>query len=192
MEKTGLQFAKKNLLITFHPVTLEDQTTQLQFQALLDVLHNLENVYLIFTMPNADSDGRIIKQMIDEFVSNHIERSIAFTSMGNLNYLSTLQYVDGVVGNSSSGLAEAPTFKIGIINIGDRQKGRLKAKSVIDCEPTNESIQKSIDKLYSVNFQKMLPSVVNLYGTGNATEKIMGILKSKTIPKEPKKKFYNL
>ena len=126
------------------------------------------------------------------FIPTHFERSIAFTSMGNLNYLSTLQYVDGVVGNSSSGLAEAPTFKIGIINIGDRQKGRLKAKSIIDCEPTKESIQKSIDKLYSVNFQKMLPSVVNPYGTGNATEKIMGILKSLPISNEPKKKFYNL
>ena len=92
-------------------------------------------------MPNADSDGRIIKQMIDKFVSSNNKRSIAFTSLGHLNYLSTLQFVDGMVGNSSSGLAEAPTLKVGTVNIGHRQKGRLKAKSVIDCKPTKTSIQ---------------------------------------------------
>jgi GDP/UDP-N,N'-diacetylbacillosamine 2-epimerase (hydrolysing) len=91
--------------------------------------------------------------MIDEFVSIHKQRSISFTSMGNLNYLSTLQFVDGVVGNSSSGLAEAPTFKIETINIGDRQNGRLRSKSVIDCELKEKSINKAIDKLYSKIFK---------------------------------------
>ena len=143
-------------------------------------------------MPNADSDGRIIKQMIDEFVSSHKQRSISFTSMGHLNYLSTLQFVDGVVGNSSSGMTEAPTFKIGTINIGDRQKGRLKAKSVIDCEPTKESIKESINTLYSKDFQNILSKVDSPYGKGNATEKIMAVLRDSPIPKELKKEFYNL
>ena len=143
-------------------------------------------------MPNADSDGRIIKSMIDEFVSSHSERAMAFTSMGHLNYLSALQFVDGVVGNSSSGLMEAPTFNIGTINIGDRQKGRLKAKNVINCEPTKESIQNAVDTLYSENFQKMLQSVVNPYGEGDSTEKIMDLLKNKPIPEETKKEFYDL
>ena len=192
MKNTGIQFAVRNLLVTYHPVTLENQTSKKHFQALLDILHDLDDVYLIFTMPNADSDGRIIKQMIDEFVLNHNERSIAFTSMGHLNYLSTLQFVDGVVGNSSSGLAEVPTFKIGTVNISDRQKGRLKAKSVIDCDPTKESIKNGIDMLYSKDFQKMLSSVMNPYGKGVATEKIMDVLKNEPIPEEPKKKFYNL
>ena len=98
---------------------------------------DLNDVYLIFTMPNADPDSRIIKKMIDGFVSSHKQRSISFSSMGHLNYVSTLQFVDGVVGNSSSGLSEAPIFKIGTINIGDRQLGRLKTKSIIDCEPTD-------------------------------------------------------
>jgi GDP/UDP-N,N'-diacetylbacillosamine 2-epimerase (hydrolysing) len=130
--------------------------------------------------------------MIDEFVSVHKERSISFTSMGHLNYLSTLQFVDGVVGNSSSGLMEAPTFKIGTINIGDRQNGRLKVKSVIDCEPTKESIKESINTLYSKDFQNILPSVDNPYGKGNATEKIIAVLRDDPIPKELKKEFYNL
>ena len=117
IKNTGIKFDKKNLLITFHPVTLEKQSSQKHFQTLLDVLNDLKDIYLIFTMPNADSDGRIIKQMIDEFVSIHKQRSISFTSLGHLNYLSTLQFVDGVVGNSSSGLAEVPTFKLSLIHI---------------------------------------------------------------------------
>ena len=192
MTKTGIKFGKKNLLITYHPVTLENKTSQQDFKSILDVLSEIKDIYLIFTMPNADSDGRIIKKMINDFVFNQSERSISFTSMGSLNYLSTLQYVDGVVGNSSSGLAEAPTFKIGTINIGDRQKGRLKAESIIDCEPTKKSIKLAIDKLYGHKFQKDLHSVQNPYGDGDAIEKIMSILSNKPIPEEMKKYFYDL
>jgi len=155
-------------------------------------LHILDDIYLIFTMPNADSDSRIIKKMIRSFVSNHIERSIFFASMGSLNYLSTLQFVDGIVGNSSSGLIEAPSFKKGTVNIGDRQKGRLKAKSVIDCKPTKISIKKAIEKLYSKEFQYHLLSVKNPYGEGGTIEKILNVLLSEKIPKENKKEFYDL
>ena len=192
IKNTGIQFRKKNLLVTYHPVTLEKQTSQKHFQVLLDVLQELKNVYLIFTMPNADSDGRIIKKMINEFTDNNKERSISFTSMGRLKYLSTLQFVDGVIGNSSSGLAEAPTFKVGTINIGDRQKGRLKADSVIDCNPDQKSITTAIKKLYSNRFQNKLKTVSNPYGKGKATEKIMKILKKIKIPDELKKEFYDL
>jgi len=192
MKKSGIQFGEKNLLVTYHPVTLEKQTSQKHFQSLLDVLDDLKDVYIIFTMPNSDSDGRIIKQMIDEFVSSYDQRSISFTSMGHLNYLSALQFVDGVVGNSSSGLAEAPTFKIGTVNIGDRQKGRLKAKSVIDCKPAKGSIKEAINTLYRKNFQNILPVVDNPYGKGNATEKIIEVLRATNIPEEPKKEFYDL
>ena len=115
-----------------------------------------------------------------------------FKNLGQLNYLSTLQFVDGVIGNSSSGLAEAPTFNIGTINIGNRQKGRLKGKSIIDCEPTKESIQKAIGTLYSNDFQNILPTVENPYGKGNASEKIMKVLQDSALPKDLKKEFYNL
>ena len=192
MIKTGIKFDKKNLLITYHPVTLENKTSQQDFKSLLDVLSKIKDINLIFTMPNADSDGRIIKKMINGFVFNQSERSISFTSMGSLNYLSTLQYVDGVVGNSSSGLAEAPTFKIGTINIGDRQKGRLKANSVIDCEPTKKAIKKALDKLYSKNFQRNIDTVKNPYGEGDAIEKIMKLLINQPIPAEIKKEFHDL
>ena len=192
IKNTGIQFRKKNLLVTYHPVTLEKQTSQKHFQVLLDVLQELKNVYLIFTMPNADSDGRIIKKMINEFTDNNKERSISFTSMGRLKYLSTLQFVDGVIGNSSSGLTEAPTFKVGTVNIGHRQKGRLKAKSIIDCKPTKESVKNAIKSLYSEDFQKILTTAENPYGVGDAIEKIMDILKNHVIPKTLKKEFYDL
>jgi len=191
MIKTGIKFGKKNLLITYHPVTLENNTSQKYFQNLLNVLAELQDTFLIFTMPNADSNGKIIKNMIENFVSNRIETSISFSSMGSLNYLSTLQFVDGVVGNSSSGLAEAPTFKIGTINIGDRQAGRIRAKSVIDCNPEQKSIKNAIKKLYSKEFQNKLEMVSNPYGNGKATEKITEILKMTKIPKHLKKEFYD-
>ena len=130
--------------------------------------------------------------MINDFVKCRPEKTIAFTSMGHLNYLSTLQFVDGVVGNSSSGLTEAPSFKIGTINVGDRQKGRLKAGSIIDCEPTKKSIKQALDKLYSKEFQNKLTLVKNPYGEGRATKKILDILLYEDIPKETKKEFYDL
>ncbi len=191
-KQIALEFGLKNLLVTFHPITLEKDTSRQYFQELLDALDELDDTYIIFTAPNADTDGRIIKQMINDFVLRHKDRSVSYTSMGHLNYLSALQFVDGIVGNSSSGLAEGPTFKIGTINIGDRQKGRLKAGSIIDCNPDQKSITKAIKKLNSKGFQKKLKSIQNPYGYGNATEKIMDILKTHPIPDELKKEFYNL
>ena len=192
MANTGIKFSNRNLLVTYHPVTLEKKTSQKSFQSLLDVLADLKSVYLIFTMPNADSDGRIIKKMINKFVENHIENSISFISMGSINYLSTLQFVDGVIGNSSSGLLEAPSFKIGTINIGDRQGGRLQAKSVINCNPDKKSINLAIKKLYSINFQKILNKVENPYGDGHTIEKIINVLKKEALPKNIKKIFFDL
>jgi len=189
---TGINFANKNLLITFHPVTLELGSSKMQFQALLDALDDTRDVYFIFTMPNSDPDSKIIKEMIDSFVIKNKKRSISFDSLGTIKYLSVLKYVDGVLGNSSSGLTEAPTFKIGTINIGDRQQGRMKAKSVIDCNPNKSSIKKAIDKLYSKNFQKSLNFVKNPYGIGNATKKILKIINDVKIPNVIKKEFYDL
>jgi len=191
-ERLGFKFEPRNLMVTFHPVTLENETASKQFSELLAALESLEDTHLIFTFPNADTDSRTISKMINGFVSKNSENSIAFTSMGRVNYLSTLQFVDGVIGNSSSGLAEAPTFKIGTVNIGDRQKGRLKADSVIDCEPTKESIEHAINRLYSEDFQKSLAMVENPYGKGDAAEKIIKVLRERFIPKEPKKEFYDL
>ena len=155
-------------------------------------MERLNNTQIIFTYPNADTDGRIIIKLIDLFAKKHADTTAVFPSLGQLNYLSTLQYVDGLVGNSSSGLAEAPTFKIGTINIGDRQKGRLKAKSIIDCKSKKKSITEAIERLYSKEFQEKLKTVQNPYGDGNATDKILDILIKQPVPKELKKEFIDL
>lgn len=182
----------KNILVTFHPVTLENSTAQEQFKELLGAIDELEDTNIIFTKANSDTDGRVINQMIDEYVTKNSNKSIVFTSLGQLRYLSALQYVDAVVGNSSSGLAEAPSFRIGTINIGDRQKGRIKASSVIDCEPNKDSILKSFEKLYSKDFQETLKNTINPYGDGCASKNIVEILKSVNLKNILKKSFYDL
>jgi len=186
------KFNKKNILVTFHPVTLENTTSQKQFQDLLEVIDKLKDTNIIFTKSNSDTDGRIINEMIDEYVSKNTAKSTCFISMGQLNYLSALQFIDAVVGNSSSGLLEAPTFNIGTINIGDRQKGRMMAKSIINCNATKESIEDGFKKLYSDDFKIVLQDVKNPYGNGGASEKIKDILKTINVNNIIKKSFYNI
>ena len=191
-ESIEFKLNKKNILVTFHPVTLENSTAKEQFQELLDAIDELEETNIIFTKANSDTDGRVINQMIDEYVSKNSYKSIGFTSLGQLRYLSALQFVDAVVGNSSSGLTEAPSFKIGTINIGDRQKGRIKAESVIDCKSDKVSILEAFDKLYSVEFQNSLSNIKNPYGDGCASQKIVEVLKNVNLGNILKKSFYDL
>jgi GDP/UDP-N,N'-diacetylbacillosamine 2-epimerase (hydrolysing) len=186
----GFELGPKNLLVTFHPVTLENAISTQQMVELFAALRMLEDTHLIFTMPNADTDGRVLMDMVKQFVSDY-PNSKAFTSLGQLKYLSTIRYVDGVVGNSSSGLLEAPSFAKGTINIGDRQQGRLKADSVIDCSPDRKSIFSAIQRLYTSNFQSMLKTVRNPYGEGGASEKIVQVLKDYKLESILKKSFYD-
>lgn len=188
----GFELGKRNLLVTFHPVTLEQGTAKDQFQQLLQALDELSETRLIFTKANADTDGRVINSMIDAYVSANSDKAIAFTSLGQLRYLSALQYVDAVVGNSSSGLIEAPSFKIGTVNIGDRQKGRIKAESVIDCPPEKNAIAEALLRLYSPDFRKTLNSVINPYGKGGSSKKIARVLHSHSLTQLLKKQFFDM
>jgi len=181
----------KNLLITFHPVTLEKSTAGTQMAELLAALDALQETHLIFTMPNADTDGRVLIGMIEEFVASR-PHARAYTSLGQLRYLSCIREVDGVVGNSSSGLAEVPSFRKGTINIGDRQRGRLKAGSVIDCTPDRQSISKALRTLYSPEFQSGLAAVCNPYGEGGASEKVVRVLQGYPLDQLLKKTFHDL
>lgn len=187
----GFKFGKKSLLITFHPVTLENSSAASQMEALLAALAQLKDTQLIFTMSNADTDGRTLIKMVEQFASQHANAH-AFTSLGQLRYLSCIAQVDGVVGNSSSGLIEVPSFKKGTINIGERQRGRLQATSVINCYPSQESIADAIKILYSPTFQVALSRVRNPYGEGGASEKVLDKLKSIDIENIVKKVFYDL
>jgi len=170
---------------------LENESSAMQMTELLAALETLENTHLIFTMPNADTDGRVLIEMIDQFVSKH-PNARSYTSLGQLKYLSCVRHVDGVVGNSSSGLLEVPSFAKGTINIGDRQRGRLKAKSVIDCDPEQKSIAAALRKLYSKEFLLELETVQNPYGEGGASKKIVKILQDHPLESILKKPFHNL
>lgn len=187
----NFKFGPRNLLVTFHPVTLEGQSSSQQMEELLIALGTLEETHLIFTMPNSDTGSREIAKMIERFTEKH-KNSRAYTSLGQLRYFSCMKYVDGVVGNSSSGLAEAPSFGISTINIGDRQKGRLSASSVIHAESNRESIIQAFQKMYEFEFRSTLQYAKNPYGDGGASKKIINILQNIEINNILKKSFFNL
>lgn len=187
----GVDFGAQSLLITFHPVTLSTESSASQMGALLGALGDLDGTQLIFTFPNADTDGRILIDMVHEFVKRHPTARV-FPSLGQLHYLSCLAHVDGVVGNSSSGLLEAPSLGKGTVNIGDRQRGRLRADSVIDCEPTREHIAAALQQLFSPEFKVRLQAVRNPHGEGGASEKVVRTLASAKLDNIIMKTFHDI
>ena len=186
------KLAKKNILITFHPVTLENSGAREQFNELLNALDELEETNFIFTKANSDTDGDVINKMIDEYVSENSQKAVAFASLGQLRYLSAIKFVDIVLGNSSSGLLEVPSFKKATINIGDRQKGRARASSVIDVRPDKEEILAAIKRAYSKEFEQTLKDTINPYDGGNPSKKMVKILKEIKLEGILKKKFYDI
>jgi UDP-hydrolysing UDP-N-acetyl-D-glucosamine 2-epimerase len=168
------KFQERNLLVTFHPVTLDCVSSTDQFTELLTALDGLgKNVGVIFTKSNADTEGRSINQMIDDYVAVHSE-SKAYTSLGQGRYLSAIAQVDVVVGNSSSGLYEVPSFCKPTVNIGDRQKGRLQAASVVNCKPEASAIIQAIIFAFNTDCS----TVQNPYGDGNSSIRMLSVLKS--------------
>jgi GDP/UDP-N,N'-diacetylbacillosamine 2-epimerase (hydrolysing) len=191
-ESLGFALGRKNLLVTFHPTTLEPGTAAAQMQELMNALSVLEDTHLIFTLPNADTEGRQLFELVRTFASKHPDRARVYSSLGQLRYLSVVRHVDAVVGNSSSGLIEVPTLGKPTINIGDRQRGRLKAASVIDCEPHKDSILAALAIGYSPEFQERLVRVENPYGTGGASAKIVKVLEEMDVGCLLKKTFFDL
>ncbi|WP_320667172.1 UDP-N-acetylglucosamine 2-epimerase [Prochlorococcus sp. MIT 1307] len=187
----GLKLLSKSLLITYHPVTLDDEDSLRPMNEMLEALKRVQDTTLIFTMPNADPGNNVIFKLITNFVREK-PNSYAFTSLGQKRYLSLLQYIDGVVGNSSSGLLEVPFFKKATINIGDRQKGRLQAHSVINCKPDFDSIAQALNKIYSPTFCMRLSEVESPYGDQGASSKIIRILKSINFRSLIKKSFFDM
>ena len=187
----NIKFLDKSLLITFHPVTLDIESSEFQFKELLDALSNLKDTTLIFTMPNADTGGRKLINMVEEFVIEN-KNAKAFKSLGQLLYFSCISNMDGVVGNSSSGIIEVPSFKKATINIGDRQLGRLQAESIINCKPLKIDILNAIEKLYSSGFQTRLDRVTNPYSGTGVNKKIMEVLRSISLDGIFKKAFHDL
>lgn len=190
-ERLGIRLGKRSLLVTFHPVTLEKSASARQFQALLTALGELRDTSIVFTMPNADTEGRALFPLVESFVAADRRRRAAFTSMGQALYLSAMAAVDAVVGNSSSGLLEAPSLKVATLNIGDRQRGRLKAQSVLDCGPTLKEIRRGLAVVGSPAFRAKVRQTVSPYGDGGAAEKIKAVLKSADLDGILKKRFFD-
>lgn len=183
----------KNILITYHPETTEDSATSLaNFNTLLAELDALADTLLIFTKANADVGGRAINALIDEYVAAHGDKAIAFTSLGQRRYLSALHYIDAVVGNSSSGIVEAPTFKVASINMGDRQKGRIRAASVIDVTCDARAIKQALKTIYLPEYQQALAQVVNPYGQGESSEQVVKVLQTVDLNLLATKSFYDV
>lgn len=192
--KLVLPLSKKIGVVTYHPVTLDKDSAKDQITEIFEALEDYENVFWVFTLPNADTKGRIIIAEVEGFVSKNKEKGKAFTSLGQINYLSLLAHADVMVGNSSSGLIEAPSFELPVVNIGDRQRGRIRAQNVIDVPECNKmAIVEAIGKAISDDRKDSLKGMKNPYGEGGASEKITEKLKTVFLDETLiKKRFYEI
>jgi GDP/UDP-N,N'-diacetylbacillosamine 2-epimerase (hydrolysing) len=187
----GVKLGQRNLLVTFHPVTLESDSALSQMESLLNALDTFPDVHTFITLPNADMGSRGIVSLVHDYVGRR-PRATAFTSLGQVRYHSLMHYTDGVVGNSSSGLIEAPAMHKPTVNIGSRQDGRIRAASIIDCEPETGSIIAAIRTLYSIEIQSKLSDVTNPYGVPGGSAKILEVLESVPLEGILMKRFHDL
>lgn len=176
-ESIAFQLNKEYAIVTFHPATLDNGNIKVEIKELLSALEDIEDMIFIITKSNADSGGREINSIIDEFIINHSDRFVCFTNLGQLRYLSAMKYAALVIGNSSSGIIEAPSFHIPTVNIGSRQQGRLAADSVIHSKPIKQDILDAIKLARTPEFKKVAEKTINPYGDGNVSLRIIKIIK---------------
>jgi GDP/UDP-N,N'-diacetylbacillosamine 2-epimerase (hydrolysing) len=192
-QSINLKINKKLALLTFHPVTLENDTAGEQFDNILQALDEFDELQIIITKANADAGGSIVNRMIDEYADKNKEKCRAFYSLGQERYYNAMKYCDFIIGNSSSGIIEAPSFQKPTINIGDRQKGRVQAKSVINCRPVKSDIVSAVRKALSKEFLDTLSGMDNPYGDGNVSEKVVSVIREHLKQGiSLKKQFYDL
>ena len=185
---------ENTVIVTYHPVTLENNTVEEQFLNLLEVLDRNPKIRMIFTKANADTNGRIVNDLIDKYAAQNSERACAFMSLGQKRYLSALKYCRIVIGNSSSGIIEAPSFGKPIINIGDRQKGRICADSVINCGYTQQEIQQAMETALTEEFENKASNCRNPYEKENTAANIISVIKDYLLNDKIKLKkgFYDI
>ncbi|KTF15214.1 UDP-N-acetylglucosamine 2-epimerase [Pseudoalteromonas sp. H105] len=186
----GFRLSQPYFLVTYHPVTLGDEQPEQSFNALLDALNEFPEYQIILTYPNADDGGRRIIPILEKYAKQQPERVHAIPSLGQKRYLSAVKHAAVVIGNSSSGVIEVPSFNVPTVNIGVRQKGRLAAKSVLHCDATKTAINASITIALQGDYKTLDEEITNPYGAGNASEQAIAMLK--TLNFEPSKSFYDL
>lgn len=190
-ESLGLDLSTPIVLVVYHPVTLEDMTAGWQIDQLLTALTRFDRRY-VFIMPNADTGGRVIFKKINQFLETN-PSSKAFVNLKRNQYLNLMRFAEIMVGNSSSGIGEAPSFELPVVNIGDRQRGRFRAEHVIDCENGVEPIASAIQQAFDPGFKESLQGMTNPFGDGNASARIVDILEKAELGEDLlKKKFYDI
>lgn len=188
----GFKIDENTILVTYHPVTLGNRTAKEDIDDFISALEDRKDLRIIFTMPNSDTGGKFIVDAINGFVENNKERARAFRSLGVLRYLSVMKEVAAVVGNSSSGLLEVPSFGIPTLNIGDRQKGRIAAESVLNCKADKESVLKGLDSVLSNGFKALASAIHNPYEKANTAEEIFKVISTYPLEQLRQKHFYDL
>ncbi|MDC1368682.1 UDP-N-acetylglucosamine 2-epimerase [Pseudomonadales bacterium] len=191
-KEINFEFRGKTALVTFHPVTIEKDKSANYFKQILDVIDTIDELTIIFTKTLADTEGRVINQMIDNYVNKNPHKAVAFTSMGQLRYISALKYIDVVAGNSSSGVIETPSFKLPTLNIGIREKGRIMADNVICVDQNNDAIKAGFNKALSSSFRASLKNMVNPYEKADTAINIAAILREYNLPASTAKEFYDV
>ena len=191
-KELNFKFKRFNYQISFHPETLSAQSPEEQFAILLGAIDELDDSLFIFTRSNADTGGRIINKMIDDYVSDNKKKAVCFSSLGTQRFLSVVQECDAIVGNSSSGILEAPSLHTATINIGDRQKGRIQADSILNCTVNREEILDCFSKLKSEEFKNIVSTIKNPYDNGGASQRIIEVLKQVDIKTLRTKRFYDI
>ena len=188
---TGLSIATPYLLVTFHPTTSDGPDSEQGMQSLLDALDRFSDHYVLFTKANADAGGRALNAMVDAYASRRAARVTTVTSLGRLRYLSAMKHCAAVVGNSSSGIVEAPAMGIPTVNIGSRQQGRLKANSVLDCASDSASIAEAIAQAVTPAFAQTARKTISLYGNCDASAQIVAKLAILNVGRWHAKHFYD-
>lgn len=191
-ESVNFKLDENTILVTYHPVTLGEHTAEKDIKEFIGALEERKDLRVFFTMPNSDTGSQAIVDAINEFVSNNADRAIAYKSLGIKRYLSVMKYAGAVVGNSSSGLLEVPSFGIPTLDIGDRQKGRMAADSVYNCETDKDSILKGLDVIMSPAFKKKAAETHNPYEKDNTSEEIFNVISTYPLEELKQKHFYDI
>ncbi len=186
------QLDKRTILVTYHPVTLGNHTAEQDIKDFLDALEERKDLRIVFTMPNSDTGSKVISNAINDFVFMHQDRARAYKSLGVKRYLSIMRQVGAVVGNSSSGLLEVPSFGIPTLNIGDRQKGRIAAESVVNCDTNKHSILIGLDKVFSTQFREIAKNVRNPYEKDDTAQSIFDVISTFPLKELNQKHFYDI
>ena len=188
----GFSIDDNTILVTYHPVTLGNRTAKDDIEDFVAALEEHKDLRVIFTMPNSDTGSKFIVDAVNDFVAKNPERAKAYKSLGVVRYLSVMRQVAAVVGNSSSGLVEVPSFGIPTLNIGDRQKGRLAADSVYNCSPDKESVLKGLEMVMSPAFRQIAAETHNPYEKEGSAQAIFDVISTYPLNKLKQKHFYDI